>query len=112
MKAANALVSSWFDCCNLLSRSLSGFNVRNLQSIHNSFARIVTNTTRDAYITVALKSFLSVHNRKEYNHLYTAKLMQHSLMHLCPKKGKSRDVLGQNPKLAPAREDVVEAVQV
>ena len=54
--AANALVSSRLDYCNSMFRSLSGFNVRKLQCVQNSLARIVTNTNRFSHITPALKS--------------------------------------------------------
>ena len=37
----NALVSSWLDYCNSLFRSLSKVNLRKLQCIQNSAARIV-----------------------------------------------------------------------
>ena len=39
---ANALVSSWLDYCNSLFRSLSKFNLRKLQCIQNSAAKIVS----------------------------------------------------------------------
>ena len=52
---ANALVSSWFDYCNTLFRSLSKFNLHKLQSIQNSAARIVSNTSRYTNITPVLK---------------------------------------------------------
>ena len=55
-KAANALVSSQFYYCNSLFRSLSGFNVRKLQSVQNSLARIDTNTNRCSHVTPVLKS--------------------------------------------------------
>ena len=40
---ANALVCSWLDYCNSLFRSLSKFNLRKLQCIQTSAARIVSN---------------------------------------------------------------------
>ena len=52
---ANALVSSWLDYCNSLFRSLSKFNLRKLQCIQNSAARIVSNTSRYTSITPVLK---------------------------------------------------------
>ena len=52
---ANALISSRWDYCNSLFRSLSKFNLRKLQCIQNSAARIVTNTHRFSSITPALK---------------------------------------------------------
>ena len=56
MKAANALVSSQLDYCNSLFRSLSAFNLRKLQIVQDSLARIVTNTTRYPYKTPVLNS--------------------------------------------------------
>ena len=41
--AANAFVSRRLDYCNSLFRSLSSLNVRKLQCIQNTLARIVTN---------------------------------------------------------------------
>ena len=52
---ANALVSSHLDCCNSLFRSLSKFNLRKLQYIQNSAARIVSNKSRYTSITHVLK---------------------------------------------------------
>ena len=52
---ANALVSSRLDYCNSLFRSLSKFNLRKLQCIQNSAARIVSNTSRYTSITPVLK---------------------------------------------------------
>ena len=52
---ANALVSSQLDYCNSLFRSLSKFNLRKLQCIQNSAARIVSNTSRYTSITCVLK---------------------------------------------------------
>ena len=52
---ANALVSSRLDYYNSLFRSLSKFNLRKLQCIQNSAARIVSNTSRYTSITPVLK---------------------------------------------------------
>ena len=54
---ANALVSSLLGYCNSLFRSLSKFNLRKLQCIQNSAARIISNTsiTRYTSITPVLK---------------------------------------------------------
>ena len=52
---ANALVSSRLDYWNSLFRSLSKFNLRKLQCIQNSAARIVSNTSRYTSITPVLK---------------------------------------------------------
>ena len=48
---ANALVSSQLDYRNSFFRSLSKFNLRKLQCIQNSAARIISNLTRYAYKT-------------------------------------------------------------
>ena len=52
---ANALVISRLDNCNSLLRNLSKFNLRKLQCIQNSAARIVSNTSRYASETPVLK---------------------------------------------------------
>ena len=52
---ANALVSSRLDYCNSLFRSLSTFNMKKLQCIQNTLARIVTNRTKFTSITPILK---------------------------------------------------------
>ena len=52
---ANALVSSPFDYCNSLFRSLFKFNLHKLQCVQNSAARIVSNTSRYTNITLVLK---------------------------------------------------------
>ena len=46
VSVANAFVSSRLDYCNSLFRSLSKFNLHRLQSIQNSAARIVTNSSK------------------------------------------------------------------
>ena len=46
---ANAFVSHRLDYCNSLFRSLSKFNFHRLQSIQNSGARIVTNSSKYTY---------------------------------------------------------------
>ena len=53
---ANALVSSRLDYCNSLFRSLSSRDLRRLQCIQNSAARIVTNTSKFAHISPILNS--------------------------------------------------------
>ena len=55
VKAVNTPLSSQLDFYNSLFRSLSGFNVTKLQSLQNSLAWFVTNTTRYSYITPVLK---------------------------------------------------------
>ena len=52
---ASAVVSSRLDYCNSLFRSLSKFNLRKLQCIQNSAARIVSNTSRYTSITPVLE---------------------------------------------------------
>ena len=51
VSVANAFVSSRLDYCNSLFRSLSKFNLHRLQSIQNSAARIVTNSSKYTRIT-------------------------------------------------------------
>ena len=58
---ANALVSSRLDYCNSLFRSLSKLNLRKLQCIQNSAARIVCNTSRYTSITPVLTKFHWLH---------------------------------------------------
>ena len=55
MLVANALVSSRLNYCNSLFRSLSKVNIRKLQCIQNSAARIVSNTSRYTSIAPVLK---------------------------------------------------------
>ena len=52
---SNALVSSQLDYCNSLFRSLSKFNLRKLQCIQKSAARIVSSTSRYTSITPVVK---------------------------------------------------------
>ena len=52
---AKAFVSSRLDSCNSLFRSLSKFNLHRLQSIQNSAARIVTNSSKYTRITPVLR---------------------------------------------------------
>ena len=51
----NAFVSSRLNYCNSLFRSLSKFNLHRLQSIQNSTARIVTNSSKFTRITPVLR---------------------------------------------------------
>ena len=53
--AANALVKSRLDYCNSLFRSLSALDLRRLQCVQNSLARIVANT-KYSHITPVRKS--------------------------------------------------------
>ena len=53
--AANALVGSRLDYCNSLFRSLSALDLRKLQCVQNSLARIVANTTKYSHITAVRK---------------------------------------------------------
>ena len=57
--AANALVGSRLDYCNSLFKSLSALDIRRLQCVQNSLARIVTNTTKYSRITPVRKSSLA-----------------------------------------------------
>ena len=54
--ATNALVGSRLDYCNSLFRSLSALDLRRLQCVQNSLARIVANTTKYSHITPVRKS--------------------------------------------------------
>ena len=53
--AANALASSRLDFCNSLFRSLSSLNMRKLQCIQNTLARIVTNCNKYTLTSSILK---------------------------------------------------------
>ena len=55
VSVANAFVSSQLDYCNSLSRSLSKFSLHRLQSIQNSAARIVINSSIYTWITLVLR---------------------------------------------------------
>ena len=65
---ANVLVSSQLDYCNSLFRSLSKFNLRKLQCIQNSAARIISKTSGYASITPVLKKlhWLPVEHRSVF----------------------------------------------
>ena len=52
---ANALISSRLDYCNSLFRSLSSRDLRKLQCVQNTLARVVTRTKKYEHITPALK---------------------------------------------------------
>ena len=56
VSVANALVSSRLDYCNSLFRSLSSLDLRRLQCIQNSAARIVTNISKYDHISPVLNS--------------------------------------------------------
>ena len=68
VSVANAFVSSRLDYCNSLFRSLSKFNLHRLQSIQNSAARIVTNSSKYTQITLVLRKlhWLPVQFRSEF----------------------------------------------
>ena len=53
---ANALVSSRLDYCNSLFRSLSSRDIKKLQCVQNSLARIITRSSRFSHITPVLRS--------------------------------------------------------
>ena len=55
VSVANAFVSSRLDYCNSLFRNLSKFNLHRLQSVQNSPARIVTNSSKYTRITPVLR---------------------------------------------------------
>ena len=56
LMAANALVGSQLDYCNSLFRGLSALDLRKLQCVQNSLARIVANTTKYSHITPVRKA--------------------------------------------------------
>ena len=56
ISVANALISSKLDYCNSLYCGLSKGNLKKLQYIQNTMARIVTRTGKWSHITPALKS--------------------------------------------------------
>ena len=70
---ANGLVSSQLDYCNSLFRSLSKFNLRKLQCIQHSAARIVSKTSRYTSITPVLKK---LHCFLRQPHLSTSSFTQ------------------------------------
>ena len=55
MSVADAFVSNRLDYCNSLFRSLSKFNLHRLQSIQNSAARTVTNSSKYTRTTPVLR---------------------------------------------------------
>ena len=59
VSVANAFVSSQLDYCNSLFRNFSKFNLHRLQSIQNSAARIVTNSSKFTRITPVLRKLSS-----------------------------------------------------
>ena len=68
MSVANAFVSSRLDYYNSLFRSLSKVNLHRLQSIQNSAARIVTNSSKYTQITLVLRKlhWLPIQFRLEF----------------------------------------------
>ena len=68
VSVANAFVNSRLEYCNSLFRNLSKFNLHRLQSIQNSAARIVTNSSKYTRITPVLKKlhWLPVQFRSEF----------------------------------------------
>ena len=91
VSVANALVSSRLDYCNSLFRSLSKFNLHRLQSIQNSAARIVTNSSKFTWITPVLRTlhWLSIQFCSEfklatllYKFIHTGSL--NVLLHIYP----------------------------
>ena len=56
LMATNALVGSRLDYCNSLFRGLSALDLRKLQCVQNSLARIVANTTKYSHITPVRKA--------------------------------------------------------
>ena len=68
VSVVNAFVSSWLDYCNSLFRSLSKFHLHRLQSIQNSAARNVTNSSKYTRITPVLRKlhWLPIQFRSEF----------------------------------------------
>ena len=68
VSVANAFAISRLDYCNSHFRSLSKFNLHRLQSIQNSAARIVTNSSKFTRITPVLRKlhWLPVQFRSEF----------------------------------------------
>ena len=56
LMAANALVGSRLDYCSSLFRGLSALDLRKLQCVQNSLARIVVDTTKYSHITPVRKA--------------------------------------------------------
>ena len=56
LMAANPLVGSHLDYCNSLFRGLSALDLRKLQCVQNSLARILVNTTEYSHITPVRKA--------------------------------------------------------
>ena len=54
--ATNTLVGSRLDYCNSVFRSLSALDLRRLEYVQNSLARILANTTKYSHITLVKKS--------------------------------------------------------
>ena len=77
--AANALVGSRLDYCNSLFRSLSAYNMRKLQCVQNSLARVVTNTSRLSHISPVRKQlhWLPI----EYRCIFKTALLVYKFLH-------------------------------
>ena len=78
--AANPLVGSRLDYCNSLFRSLSALDLRRLQCVQNSLARIVANTTKYSHITPVRKSlhWLPIMHRSIFKVALLVYKFQHS----------------------------------
>ena len=77
--AANALVGSQLDYCNSLFRSLSALDLRKLQCVQNSLARIVTNTIKYSHITSVRKTlhWLPI----EHHSIFKTALLVYKFLH-------------------------------
>ena len=62
---ANSLVSSKLDYCNSLYSGISQSNLKKLQRIQNSLARVITNTSKYQHITPTLKNYTGFQSNKE-----------------------------------------------
>ena len=79
LMAANALVRSRLDHCNSLFRGLSALDLRKLQCVQNSLARIVANTTKYSHITPVRKAlhWLPI----KYRSIFKTALLVYKFLH-------------------------------
>ena len=79
LMAANAQVGSRLDYCNSLFRGLSAMDLRKLQCVQNSLARIVANTTKYSHITPVRKAlhWLPI----KYHSIFKTAVLVHKFLH-------------------------------
>ena len=79
LMATNALVRSRLDYCNSLFRGLSALDLRKLQCVQNSLARIVANTTKYSHITPVRKAlhWLPI----KYRSIFKTAVLVHKFLH-------------------------------